>query len=252
MKFSYVLAFGGLCGGVAAQTDKVKIMFLGDSITEATCWRAMIWDMLAAENLTDKVELVGSMTNNYMNCTTTAPGFNLHHEGHIGWQAVNISKEYLPGWLATSKPDIVQFMLGTNDVNGGNRTLDDVLNAYTLMVDEMRSSNPDMHIIMDKIIPLPFNNVPIKAINAAIPAWLDTHNTTTSPIYLADCSEQAGYEYTWLRDTIHPDADGDRFMAKQIGPIVIQLVKSKLEQLNKDKVSQGTITQGVLKPYERY
>lgn len=126
-------------------------MYLGDSITEITCWRALVWDQLAAAGLTDKVQMVGSMTNNPQNCRATAPGFDLHHEGHSGWQGVNIANQYLTGWLANSKPDIVQFMLGTNDVNGG-KSLQNILDAYTKMVGQMRASNPKMKIIVSVIV----------------------------------------------------------------------------------------------------
>ena len=45
---------------------------LGDSITEITCWRATVWDNLAAAGLTSKVQFVGSMTNNPQNCAAKA------------------------------------------------------------------------------------------------------------------------------------------------------------------------------------
>lgn len=120
---------------------------MGDSITEITCWRALVWDQLADANLTDKVQLVGSMTSNMENCKAKAPGFDLHHEGHSGWQAVNIANSYLAGWLQKTPADIVQFMLGTNDVNA-RRTTKDIMDAYTKMVGEMRASNPKMKIIV--------------------------------------------------------------------------------------------------------
>jgi lysophospholipase L1-like esterase len=226
MKIAGILAVVGLCATGLAQ-EKVKIMYLGDSITEITCWRALVWDMLAKEGLTDKVQMVGSMTNNPQNCRATATGFDLHHEGHSGWQGVNIANQYLTGWLASSKPDIVQFMLGTNDVNG-RRSTTDIIGAYTKMVGQMRASNPKMKIIVDKVIPLPMNNAPINAINEAIPAWVTSQNSTESPIAIADCSSQAGYTSGMLRDGVHPNAQGDQLMAKQIGPLLIQFIKDKL------------------------
>jgi len=124
-------------------------VYLGDSITEITCWRALVWDQLAAANLTDRVVMVGSMNNNPQRCSATAPGWDMHHEGHSGWQAVNIANQYLEGWLADSKPDVVQFMLGTNDVS--RHTTDDIIGAYTKMVNLMRASNPSMKIIVSPL-----------------------------------------------------------------------------------------------------
>lgn len=41
---------------------------LGDSITEITCWRAYVWDDLAAANLSSQVQYVGSQNSNPQNC----------------------------------------------------------------------------------------------------------------------------------------------------------------------------------------
>lgn len=81
---------------------------------------------------------------------------------------------------------------------------------------------------VDEVIPLPMNNAPIEAINAAIPAWATEQNTTKSPIIIADCSSKVGFTAGMLRDGVHPNAQGDQLMAKQIGPLLIQLVKDKL------------------------
>ncbi|KAK4165589.1 esterase TesA [Cladorrhinum sp. PSN259] len=230
MKFTAILAVAGLFAHGLAQQGKVKIMYLGDSITEITCWRAIVWAKLAAANLTDKVQMFGSMNNNPENCKSSAVGFDTHHEGHSGWQAINIANDYLPGWLNASKPDIVQFMLGTNDVNG-RRSTSEIIGAYTKMVAQMRASNPRMKIIaIDKVIPLSVYTAQIQAINAAIPAWRAEKNTAESPIVVADCSAEAGYTLAMHRDGIHPNAQGDEFMAKQIAPLLIQFVKDKLAE----------------------
>jgi lysophospholipase L1-like esterase len=122
---------------------------LGDSITEITCWRALVWDQLSAAGVADQVDFVGSMTNNPQNCRATSANFDLGHEGHSGWQAVNIANQYIDTWMRNSKPDIVNFMLGTNDVNGG-RTTQNIIDAYTKMVTSMRAVNPNMKIIVSR------------------------------------------------------------------------------------------------------
>lgn len=122
-------------------------MPLGDSITEITCWRAKVWDQFVAANITDKVEFVGSMTNNPQNCKAQSGSFDLHHEGHSGWLSINIANQYLQGWLNSSKPDVVQWMLGTNDVAQG-RTTADIIASYTKMVDLIRASNAKGKILV--------------------------------------------------------------------------------------------------------
>jgi len=225
MQLSKLFVAVGFCATALAQGDKIKIMYLGDSITEITCWRALVWDMIAKEGLGDKVTFVGSMTSNSQRCTSTSPGFDLHHEGHSGWMAVDIANKYLTGWLQKTPADIVQFMLGTNDVRAHG--LADITAAYTKMFDEMRQSNSKMKIIVDKVISFSGNTV-IESINKAIPGLAQTQNKTESPIFVADCSTQAGFTSSMLRDGVHPNAAGDQVMAKQIGPVLIQAIKDKL------------------------
>jgi len=218
--FSSILAVASLLGTAVAQT-KLKIMPLGDSITEITCWRATVWDNLAAAGLTSKVQFVGSMTNNPQNCVAKTPGWDLHHEGHSGYQAINIANNNLQGWLNSAKPDIVMFMLGTNDVNGAKPT-NDIIAAYTKMVQLMRASNPKMKIIVDTVIPLPNKQQQITDLNNAIPGWVKAQNTTNSPIWIADGS--TGFTASMLRDGIHPNAQGDALLASRISPVLIQAI----------------------------
>lgn len=127
--------------------NQLSTVPLGDSITEITCWRAKIWDLLANANDVSNVTFVGSMTDNTQNCVATHADWDHHHEGHSGYLAINIANSNLPGWLASAKPDVVNFMLGTNDVAQGHST-SEITAAYTKMVQEMRASNPNMKIIV--------------------------------------------------------------------------------------------------------
>lgn len=125
-------------------------MPLGDSITEITCWRAKLWDLLASANVLSNVTFVGSMTDNTQNCVAVQANWDHHHEGHSGFLAIDIANSDLVGWLASAKPDVVNFMLGTNDVFRMHTTAE-IIAAYTKMVQEMRSSNPNMKIIVSSL-----------------------------------------------------------------------------------------------------
>jgi len=207
------------------QAQKLKIMPLGDSITEITCWRALVWDQLADAGLADKVQYVGSQNSNPQNCQPKTANWDQHHEGHSGWLAVDIANNYLTNWLKSTPADIVMFMLGTNDVVRG-KTTDDVIAAYTKMVGIIRAANPKTKIIVDLVIPLSFSNAPIQAINARIPAWAAGLNTTESPIVIADC--YTGFQTSYLRDGVHPNLDGDKIIASRVGPLLLDFVKKSL------------------------
>ena len=79
---------------------------------------------------------------------------------------------------------------------------------------------------VDKIIPTNWSDKTIEAINTAIPGWAQQANTTESPILIADCSRAAGFTNAMLRsDGVHPNDLGDQFIAKAVGPKLIQAIK---------------------------
>ncbi|KAK0644085.1 SGNH hydrolase-type esterase domain-containing protein [Cercophora newfieldiana] len=224
-----VLALSGVATSspvevVERQAQKLRIMPLGDSITEITCWRAFVWDQLAEAGLASQVQYVGSQNSNPQRCQPTTANWDQHHEGHSGWLAVDIANNYLTGWLQKTPADIVMFMLGTNDVSRG-KTTTEIIAAYTKMVGIMRAANPKMKIIIDLVIPLG-TNAKIVAINDAIPAWAKGLNSTESPIVIADC--YTGFKTSDLRDGVHPSIAGDRIIASRVGPLLLNFVKQSL------------------------
>ncbi|KAF2183573.1 carbohydrate esterase family 3 protein [Zopfia rhizophila CBS 207.26] len=204
---------------VLAQT-KLRYMPFGDSITEFGCWRAFLWQKLQQDGYTN-VDFVGSMTSQ-----TQCSGINYdkNHEGHAGYQAVNIANQnQLVGWLQRNPADIITMHLGTNDANA-RRSTQDVINSFSKMVDQMRAANPRMRIIVAKIIPLPSNNQPIVSLNNAIPAWATSKNTTDSPIWVVD--QYTGFTSSDLGDGVHPNTSGDRKMTEVWYPALVGAIKS--------------------------
>ncbi|KAH6613636.1 carbohydrate esterase family 3 protein [Chaetomium sp. MPI-SDFR-AT-0129] len=231
MRFSTVVSALGLAGftiagPVARQAGKLKIMPLGDSITEITCWRALVWDQLAEAGYADQVQYVGSQNSNPQNCQPATANWDQHHEGHSGWLAIDIANNYLTNWLKSTPADIVMFMLGTNDVFQGHGT-DDIIAAYTKMVQIIRASNPNTKIIVDLVIPLGVgSNAGIQALNARIPDWAAGLNSEESPIVIADCN--TGFPTSDLRDGVHPNLEGDKIIASKVGPLLLDYVKESL------------------------
>ncbi|KAK8117371.1 carbohydrate esterase family 3 protein [Apiospora kogelbergensis] len=192
----------GLLATTASAQSKVKVMLLGDSITQITCWRPKVWTQLASAGLAGSVDFVGSMSGLESKCGTAPSGFDPNHEGHSGWQAYDIARNNIAGWVQSTKPDVLQFMLGTNDVNIGKRNI-------------------------DKLIPTSWSDTTIESVNSAIPAWASQHSTAASPIVVADCSRAAGFTNAMLQqDGVHPNDLGDQFIAQQVGPKLIQAIKA--------------------------
>lgn len=82
-------------------------------------------------------------------------GFDARHEGHSGYQAFDVAKNNIAGWVQNTKPDVVQFMLGTNDVNIGKRDANTILTAYTSILGSLRAANPKVSVIVSSSAEFP-------------------------------------------------------------------------------------------------
>lgn len=76
---------------------------------------------------------------------------------------------------------------------------------------------------MSQIIPLASNlNTAVIALNAAIPAWAASQNTTASPIWVVD--QYTGFSTSDLQDGVHPNASGNAKMAAKYIDILKQIL----------------------------
>ncbi|KAL7628891.1 hypothetical protein AAE478_000406 [Parahypoxylon ruwenzoriense] len=224
MKFRGILAATYLVGAALAQVGKLKIMPLGDSITELTCWRAKLWERLETDDLIERIEFVGSK-NNTQECEAAAGDDNWkkqHHEGHTGYLAIDVAYDHLSRWINDTRPDVVMYMLGTDDIARGRR-IEDVVEAYTDMVHTMRRYNENMMIIVETVLPLPTNMNPVKRLNDMITDWAREQNKTESPIYVADLYP---YPNSALRDGIHPNDAGEDIIVDALSPLLTWIINA--------------------------
>ncbi|HCT77419.1 MAG TPA: cellulose-binding protein [Micromonosporaceae bacterium] len=195
-----------------ASAAAVRIMPLGDSITGSPgCWRALLWNRLQSSGYTN-IDFVGTLPP--QGCSVSHDGDN---EGHGGFLATNVANQnQLPGWLASTRPDIVVMHFGTNDV-WSNISPATILTAFGKLVDQMRVSNPAMKILVAKIIPMnPQSCAPcgqrVVDFNAAIPGWAASKTTAQSPITVVD--QWAGFSTAAdTYDGVHPNSSGDQKIA---------------------------------------
>lgn len=189
--------FHGTMGTVEAQTTQtIKIMPLGDSITDCDFWRTKLFNRLD-ENGFD-VQSVGTQYGG--------------HEGHSGMLVTDLAKSgQLTSWLSASNPDIVMLLFGTNDCwcDKGAKA---ILSAYTTLVGEMRENNPQMIIVVGKVTPLIPNFTSdfvyrAEELAEAIDGWAEDLSTTESPIYVTD--QFTGFDaMTDTYDGVHPNDSG--------------------------------------------
>lgn len=192
-----------------------KVMPLGDSITGSPgCWRQLLWESLQDAGITT-IDFVGSLDNS----THCGEAYDGNNEGHGGFQATTIAEDAsLVGWLNASNPDVVMMHLGTNDVWGG-KSVATILQAYTTLVEQMRTNNPAMTILVAQIIPMDPIEFPcascsatVVELNAAILPWAQNLSTRESPVIVVD--QWTGFDLaTDTSDGVHPVASGNAKIA---------------------------------------
>ena len=201
-----IIVMIGINAPTPVKAAATKIMPLGDSITGSPgCWRALLWNRLRSSGYTN-IDFVGTL-NNSNDCGIAYDGNN---DGHGGYLATNIaSQNLLPGWLSATNPDIVVMHLGTNDV-WNNIAPATILNAFSTLVNQMRANNPNVKILVAKILPMNPNgcsDCPQRVINfnAAIPAWASSKSTSQSPITVVD--QWTGFSTSAdTVDGVHPNS----------------------------------------------
>jgi lysophospholipase L1-like esterase len=224
--FAVLLAvLAGLAPAVpASAAAPVRVMALGDSITGSPgCWRALLWQHLQNSGLTN-TDFVGTLPA--QGCGFAYDGEN---EGHGGFLATRIADEnQLPGWLSSTRPDVVLMHLGTNDVWNAIPAAT-ILNAYTKLLGQMRASNPDTKLLVAQIIPMNPSGCAACAqrvvdLNNAIPGWAAANSTARSPITVVD--QWTGFSTaTDTTDGVHPnDSTGIRKMESRWYPPLAALL----------------------------
>jgi len=180
---------------------------------------AVLWGKLQSTEWAS-VDWVGSGKGEN-SCKDTK--YDRDNEGHSGFLAINIANnKQLVGWLQKNPADVITMHLGTNDIVQQNKPVDQIIAAFTTLVDVMRASNPKMKIVVAQIIPIGIGsfNTKIQDLNKAIIPWATKMNSTSSPIWIVD--QNTGFSGSGdLRDGVHPNASGDKKMAAVWEPALV-------------------------------
>lgn len=218
-----------------AYADTLKILTLGDSITQAEANRASyrypLWKKLVDADI--DFDLVGSMTKQL---DTYNPGpppqpdykglkFDRDHEGHFAWRVGEIingrahdngsGKGKLADWLKTYDIDIALIHLGTNDAFQRLPHKVTKQNLQTI-VNLLRQDNPRVVIMLAQLIPAaqsPGDDEAVIALNNVIPEFASSMNTKESPVIVVD--HFSGFDLKKdTYDNVHPTASGEEKMGQ--------------------------------------
>jgi lysophospholipase L1-like esterase len=217
-KQKWIAGLAGLCvaaavtlavaGTASAESNGgVKVMPLGDSITEGTQvpggYRIGLWQRMANGRYT--VDLVGSQFNG-------PSGLGDHdHEGHPGWRIDQIDANIV-GWLNATQPHSVLLHIGTNDVLQ-NFNVSTAPNRLSTLIDHITNTVPGAEVFVAQIIPLANGGqeTMVRNFNAQIPGIVQSKVNAGKRVHLVDM--HSALTAADLIDGIHPTATGYDKMA---------------------------------------
>ncbi|MBN2529334.1 MAG: hypothetical protein JXR76_23300 [Deltaproteobacteria bacterium] len=198
--------------------DHYKIMPIGDSITETTCFPNLLQQKLKDDGFFN-FTFIGSTLNNQA-CDGAS---HVQTEGHGGWLVTSLLPKgandgAAQGWIKDSGVNVALIHFATNDV-WSSKSKDEILLAHTLLVNLLREETPNVVIFVAQIIPVNPSDCSqclgnTLSFNAAVPAWADQMNTSESPVIVVD--QFTGFDTASLtRDGVHPNVEGGKVMAQK-------------------------------------
>ncbi|MEO0840817.1 MAG: GDSL-type esterase/lipase family protein, partial [Cyanobacteria bacterium J06643_5] len=202
--------------------DTIKIVTLGDSITQAengqNSYRKELWEQLNSAGY--NVDFVGSENRNKDGNNFEDGNFDPDHEGHWGWRIDEIingrgGEGNLSDWLTSYTPDVALIHLGTNDAIQNNSAISSV-EELNQVIDILRQDNSNITIFLSQLIPTGNSgtNSRIDDLNDRIPGIVADKNQANSPIILVD--QSAGFNAnTDTYDGVHPNDAGEAKMAQK-------------------------------------
>jgi lysophospholipase L1-like esterase len=191
-------------------------MMLGDSITATTCYPQLVYQDLKSAGHAN-FTFIGSIVNN-QSCGVAAPAGGFLTEGHSGKLVVT----------ETSSGNVLSWF------NGGQSTATNIINAYSTILTQLRSVNPNAIMFVAQIIPVnpSMNNCSSAnpcnfeaTVDSVVPAWATSHSTAASPVFSVNLETLYNNGYfpgsTYTSDGVHPTLTGSQPMGSTMSAAII-------------------------------
>lgn len=171
------------------------------------------------------VDMVGPRTENECGDVTNAAG-EAWDPDNYGIGGITTTRMWVKletdDVLATTDPDVVVMLLGTNDLLGGADS-EQILGEYDELLALYRKHDPTTSIVVGTPPPMTAETCGCEAeqqaLAAALPTWASGVSTPESPVTVADLStgfDPAADTY----DGIHPNDAGDAKLAAAWAPVI--------------------------------
>jgi len=173
-----------------------RYMMAGDSITDrGHMWRSGVVMGLQAEGMA--IETVGPYTDQAG-----------HRHAGLDSQQTSFILQNMPTWLDEHDPNIVNLLIGVNDIRGGIPT-DTIASNMTSIVQTIRDAEPDCFVFVNSVMRYQgsFGGDPTRVpeINAAYIEIVDAFAEQGMPIYWVDLYSQVAADE--IGDGLHPSTD---------------------------------------------
>lgn len=228
-----------------------RIVAIGDSITQSNLlhpsYRYRLWKKLLKKGIS--FDLVGSQNKNSDKCikdegayqcqngklvnppdqigqkddVDTGKVFDPDHEGYWGKKTDEVLDELRKkNVLPVLAPDVALVHLGTNDIGQG-QTVGSAIANLKALIGDLQESNPNVTILVAKIIPYSNNPQAVTPLNNAI-AGLASRSTETSKVIIVD--QYSGFDSTTdTFDGVHPNDSGEEKIARKFFNEIDKIIK---------------------------
>jgi len=182
----------GLAKGYLGSVDSIKLLPLGDSITNRVGYRPELYFDLI--NYGYNMDFVGTGTDG-------SGTHDRNHEGHSGYTPADIASS-LAGWLNINSPEVITLHIGTNglDVAG----VEDIMNIVDM-------HDPGIPVVLARIINRSTFHQATTDFNIALEAMAQTRINNGDRIVIVDHESALNYSTDMLDDK-HPNTSGYRKM----------------------------------------
>ena len=202
--------------------ETIKILPLGDSITEGEFYRYPLFKKLIDANI--DFDFIGLRKGEDDFPPYKGKMWDVDHQGISGITAIDVA-ETIETKLnkITDTPELVLIHLGTNDAEAiglNEASLDDVENSMRTIIKALQKRNSKVKIFLAQIIPLNTSDKDlVPQINSKWKTLATELATKESPIFLVDCN--TGFSVADLVDYWHPNEQGSEKMATRFAEAIL-------------------------------
>ena len=204
-------------GAILPVGDSITAGYSGDPNVKDAGWRGLLYNSLTAAGYT--FQYVGTANVNPGRLPTT-PIDQTWHDSGTGetWRTLAV-REFIGSWLTTlaasgKTPAIIAMITGTNDIRDNNAPAS--VSNVSEIIDTVHARTPASKLFVAKIVPV-FSpgNAWVAAYNAGLAKLVGEKQALGYNVAIVDLYTGFPFAAGMTADTVHPNATGYAWLAKQ-------------------------------------